>query len=575
LRKRLVMNRHSALAVAVMLMCTFLWQGRACSDAPPAYLSVKDFGAKGDGRTDDTEAIRKAFTEAANAGMKELVFPSGDYIVTEAVRPTISARGPATIWQRNPEADIFYSDWAHQISFSNLDFRGGRSHLSLANPNINSGFIRIEDCTFRKSSGPAVNIRVGTSSTFAIIQHCQFLGCDQTLISHTDWTTMRDCWIGGGAETGNKAVIENKGGKMVLEDILAVPNVTGKDQRWIDNYGNLTCRSFRFGGETGGFTPVVNFARYSTQVWGPSIIIEDSFMFALGNNKRPCGIYLEEIPNIIEVRNCIIGGIPAIKIRPDIDLKNYFKNVRPGMLQYNLTGNVGEFAGEMPELLENPVIVQDETSKLSQLSEADTKQALSEAVAFQKQRPRVEEERGKFADHRQKTDPSDYMEITPDKYTWDLEDLMDGTSEKNARHLAVAQAGDDIIIMRRTEPRNWPHVLIRDVRIDLDTYPYLTWKEKDPGVTDKTLAFAYAVKVIDKETETMLTLIENTGDRVFAYSAYNLKELFGVGGVRSFDIKFYYLATEYIPPSNGKKMSAIMTEPGGYMVLDFLRAEAE
>jgi len=576
------MSNHMQLkaGIALLLACLVATQTPALAEKPGhgrgEYFNVRDFGAKGDGRTDDTEAIQKAFNEASNAGISELVFPSGDYIITEAIRPTISARGPATIRQKNPDKDLFYSDWAHQISFSNLDFRGGRTHLSLANPNINSGFIRIEDCTFRKSSGPAVNIRVGTASTFAIIQHCEFLGCDQSLISHTDWTTMRDCWIGGGAESGNKAVIENRGGKMVLEDILAVPNVTSKDQRWIDNYGNLTCRSFRFGGEGGGFTPIVNFARYSERLWGPSIIIEDSFIFALGNNRRVCAIYLEEIPNIIELRNCIIAGVPPIKIRKDIDLKNYFKNVRRGMLQFNLVNNIGEFADEMPELLKNPVIVQNEKSKAFQLSEADTKRALAEAVAFQMKRPRIKEKPGEAGGHKQKTDPSEYMEITFDKYKWDLEDLMDATNEKNSRYLAVAPAGDDIIIMRRIEPKgNWPHVLIRDVRIDLDKYPYLTWKRKDPGVKDKTIAFAYAIKVIDRQTGTMLTLVESPGDRLFGYGAYNLKKHLGSGGVHTFDIKFYYLATEYVPPSKGKNMSAIYTEPGGYLVLDFLRAEAE
>ncbi|GIT31317.1 MAG: hypothetical protein Ct9H300mP1_33630 [Planctomycetaceae bacterium] len=49
---------------------------------------------------------------------------------------------------------------------------------------------------------------------------------------------------------------------MVLEKILGVPRVNGTDQRGVDVYfGNLTCRNFRFGGEGGGFTPVVNFVK--------------------------------------------------------------------------------------------------------------------------------------------------------------------------------------------------------------------------------------------------------------------------------------------------------------------------
>lgn len=49
-----------------------IWQG---------FLSVKQFGAKGDGATNDTAAILAAFT-VVNAGTGTLYFPAGDYRVT-------------------------------------------------------------------------------------------------------------------------------------------------------------------------------------------------------------------------------------------------------------------------------------------------------------------------------------------------------------------------------------------------------------------------------------------------------------------------------------------------------------
>jgi len=555
-------------------------------------VNVKDFGAKGDGKTDDTKAIRAALDAAAKRGRSrqypgsayystspEVFFPSGHYIITEALPPsadTIRGEGHAVIEQKNPDKDIFYTDYAWRVAFKNLIFLGGRTHLNLGNPNIDSGFILIENCKFQMSRGPAIQVREGSNSTFTIIQNCQFIGCDQVLITYTDWTTMKDCWISGGAKQENEAMIENRGAKMVLEDIVGVPNVKGLDQRWIDNYGSLTCKDFRFGGEGAGFTPVVNFAKYSRQLGGPTVVLEDCWVSALGNPRRLAAIYCEEIPNLIEVRNCNLAGVPAIEISKKIDLKNYFKNVKPGMLQFKLVNNIGEFAGQIPELLRNPVIVEDKSTRVFQLSEDETRKALAAAVAYQKSRPPVKEEPGEYKGHKQKTDPSEYMEITFDKYEWDLDDYMDGTSDKNSKYLAVAPVGDDVIIMRRIEPRdNWPHVLIRDVTIDLDKYPYLTWKQKDPGNEGKTVAFSYAIKVIDKETQTMLTLIETSGDRRFAYGAYNLKKNLGLGGKRTFDIKYYYLATQYVGATKDRPFSVIRTEPGGYMLLDFIRAEAE
>src|SRR3546814_16218869 len=44
------------------------------------YTNVKDFGAVGDGVTDDTAAIQAAVTAALIAGKKRLRFPSGHYL---------------------------------------------------------------------------------------------------------------------------------------------------------------------------------------------------------------------------------------------------------------------------------------------------------------------------------------------------------------------------------------------------------------------------------------------------------------------------------------------------------------
>ncbi len=40
---------------------------------------MKDFGAKGDGTTNDTPAINKAINEAHNDGGGDIVFPAGTY----------------------------------------------------------------------------------------------------------------------------------------------------------------------------------------------------------------------------------------------------------------------------------------------------------------------------------------------------------------------------------------------------------------------------------------------------------------------------------------------------------------
>ena len=60
------------------------WQPR--SD----WLDVRQFGAKGDGRADDTQALQKAFDKVKHGST--IYLPRGTYRVTETIKLT----GPAT-----------------------------------------------------------------------------------------------------------------------------------------------------------------------------------------------------------------------------------------------------------------------------------------------------------------------------------------------------------------------------------------------------------------------------------------------------------------------------------------------
>jgi polygalacturonase len=53
--------------------------GRA-ADQPPAVYNVRDYGATGDGKTLDTDAVNKAIDAASTAGGGTVLFPSGTYL---------------------------------------------------------------------------------------------------------------------------------------------------------------------------------------------------------------------------------------------------------------------------------------------------------------------------------------------------------------------------------------------------------------------------------------------------------------------------------------------------------------
>ena len=105
-------------------------------------LSVKDFGAKGDGSTDDTAAIQAALNAADTAG-KDLYFPAGTYYITDTIQPsssnnvsvstTLYGDGVNTIIQWNGTTDLTKTMFGwytaqqgsyQQAGINNMRFKG-------------------------------------------------------------------------------------------------------------------------------------------------------------------------------------------------------------------------------------------------------------------------------------------------------------------------------------------------------------------------------------------------------------------------------------------------------------------
>jgi hypothetical protein len=546
------------------------------------YVNVRDFGAKGDGKTDDTAAIRAAFGAVRfqsvpagyvnNATGDTVLFPPGIYRVTDSIQvggsSLILGRGKPFIVMDDPTKNILTTTDAWRMDIRGLQFKGGRTQIDLRNPNLDTGMIVIEDCRFHEANGPAIDDHM--VSTIVHIRNCHFLINEQVLHARTDMVALRDCWITTRPGVEDKAVVENYT-HLLLENICGVP-LGGRNLRWIDNHGGaLTARRVRFGGEGGGgFTAVYNFSKPNKELAGTRILLDNCELWNQGNLAAPCAVYCLEVPNKIEIRSSNLAGIRPILVRRDLDLKTYFTGVDPNLLSFVSRDNLGAFRDEIPALLKRPVCPPE--VKPGALSKKETAKRLKAAVArvaalkVEAQGPQT------FGGHVQKTDPADFIELSPAKYRWDLEDFMDGVKTRNSHYLALAPAGDDVVIMKRVAGE-YPHVLIRDVQADLDKTPWLTWKQKDVGTPE---GFAlnpagYAVRVIHKESGVGILLREQHWPPFFDYCAFNLKEKFGLtGGVHTFDIRFYYLGLNFVASDKCETARA-----GDFIAVDFLRLEAE
>jgi len=350
----------SVIAIASVLIL-FGMCATAQEKAEFGTLNVKDFGAKGDGKTDDTEPIQKAL-DASNLNkgvygggyhytMPELVFPAGHYKVSKTLKwnafTTIRGDGgKVMLEQTNPELDIIeYNGFRNVVK--GMAFIGGRTALKMNTHNADSAMPMILNCQFYDTSGPAIILEGG--STLLSIEHCLFVNCEQALINRADMAVVKDCWISTSKKMKDKAVFVNYG-VMHLEDILGVPRPNGSDQRWIDNYEVLRVSRFRFGGEGAGFTPVVNFGKVRVNPpWPRSVTLDQCYIYGLGNQKRQCAVYCEEIPNTITITDCTgLIRMALIKVNPKINIRTYLKDVPKQLLHFTFWGNVADNTAAYP-----------------------------------------------------------------------------------------------------------------------------------------------------------------------------------------------------------------------------------
>ena len=148
---------------------------------PLFAVNVMDFGAKGDGFTDDTDAIQLAMNAASeqmtfamagrsespqwgghggHGGGGEVFLPSGIYRLSRPLvfaKRRVNFRGEeGTVLLANPDHDILYLDGILRIVIENIAFHGGRTQLNVFTNNNDMTMVRVENCVFTHASAECI-----------------------------------------------------------------------------------------------------------------------------------------------------------------------------------------------------------------------------------------------------------------------------------------------------------------------------------------------------------------------------------------------------------------------------------
>ena len=142
-------------------------------------FDVKEFGAKGDGKTDDTAAIQKALRHIAkrikydrfrqedgwNGGgtethVDELFFPEGTYVISRTLLAdgSVSLRGvrnKSIIKMTDPKQDVFYCRVYRRLLVDGMTFDGGFTQIDVWSGNWNASSVHITRTVFKNAAAPA------------------------------------------------------------------------------------------------------------------------------------------------------------------------------------------------------------------------------------------------------------------------------------------------------------------------------------------------------------------------------------------------------------------------------------
>jgi|DEB0MinimDraft_6_1074348.scaffolds.fasta_scaffold02389_1 hypothetical protein len=241
------------------------------------YVNIRDFGAVGDGSTDDTSAIQAAidYTEGLGAFNRKVVFlPVGNYAITELTWKT--------------QVSLLGEDWRN-TRLTGTGGSGSKMIKAQSGAALGGAIQSIENISFIPSGTQAVdgiNLTDATNVNGCHFDKLWFNNCDTaiTIGSVSGGSGFGDLWFGKiVVELSNNAIWLENGDDVHFADLLSFKN--DAYALYLDDVLDFQLSRFRCT-ETGG----VNSSQYANRIANSSRInINSSQISQLVSSDRASG----------------------------------------------------------------------------------------------------------------------------------------------------------------------------------------------------------------------------------------------------------------------------------------------
>jgi polygalacturonase len=276
--------------------------GRTVHQKLQETISVKDFGAVGDGVTDDTAAIQSAVNAA---GGKALYFPGGTYIVGEIITvlsnsslygdPGVTTLKLKTKTYAPANVSIFVLTNITNVYIYGLTFNGNKGNIGTTRNPINTVFqttkVTFDTCEWINCEGICLNVSTVVDN-FAVL-NCRFINCGGATDNSDGYRNQAIAFSADGASRSKDIEITGNYFFAIGLDCISMTNL---DNVVVSNNSAYNSYTFLFN------TPTI-YSTINLTVTGN--VIYNTNQGALNNSVNPVAIDLPAVINATVIGNAI------------------------------------------------------------------------------------------------------------------------------------------------------------------------------------------------------------------------------------------------------------------------------